>query len=163
MRCDAILRRFDAAGSWVAERLGGPRDRARLASALWSGADIADLTTKLRAMVRATDHVALINRNEIVVCVSLPPGLTDLTNIGGRLRAVGLATGAFGATFETPAGMSIYPIRGYQGAPLIDFARVHYRNPKVRRRLAPPAKTALPEPASAFPRPLRAPVPAPGA
>ena len=93
--------------------------------------DVKGLIANLRSNVTSTDHVALINEVEIVAYISLLDGLSALEKIAERLRKTGQAAGGFGATFEAPAGLAVYPLRGYSADALVEFARADHRNRKL--------------------------------
>lgn len=95
---------------------------------------IEDLAEKLRSALRKTDHVAVIDHSEIVVCISLLPGYTELTSIGERLRKIGLESGLFEKDFAQKPGLAIYPLGGYRGGELIASARTQHS--KLRLQLA---------------------------
>lgn len=92
-----------------------------------SDAEIASLLSDFRRSLRDTDHVACLNEDELIICVSLLPGLTELTKIAERMQRIGRTRLA--ATFERPGGLSIYPICGYQADELIEHARARYFKP----------------------------------
>ena len=96
------------------------------------GECMEQLQAAFRRVLRKTDNVAAISETEIVICVSLLPGLPELKRIAARLHACSEAMGPAGAVLG-PAGLAIYPLCGYQGEDLIEFAR--------HRRAATPGLT----------------------
>ena len=96
-----------------------------------SGDGLLALLADFRRALRTTDHVALLGQSEIIVCISLLPGLPELVAIAQRLRKVGEAAGR-AALLQPVAGLAIYPLCGYRGGDLIEYARLH-REDELRR------------------------------
>jgi len=96
-------------------------------------ADHRELLAKLKLALRSTDHVALLSDHEIVACIALLPGRTELVGIAERLRKIGQSSTRFARAFAPDAGLAIYPVCGYRGEDLIDHARAdfHSRKPPV--------------------------------
>jgi hypothetical protein len=86
-----------------------------------------ELMAEFKQALRPTDHVALLSDREIVACIALLPGRTELLGIAGRLRAIGQNSVRFASAFAAEAGLSIFPACGYRGEELIDYARADYR------------------------------------
>jgi len=108
-----------------------PRRNSAERSVVAYNSDLHALVGTLRASLRKTDHVTVINPGELIVCLSLLPGLTELKSIARRLQQAASAHKRFSAAFETPPGLAIYPMCGYRGEELIAFAR---RNANDRAR-----------------------------
>ena len=99
-------------------------------------------------MLRGTDYVACINDHEIVACIGLLPGLTELAGIANRLRKVGQGSDVFAKAFAPAAGLAVYPLGGYRGEELIESARAHYRTQyveieTVKPRLEKPSRRRI--------------------
>ncbi|WP_424363307.1 glycosyl hydrolase family 8 [Methylocystis parvus] len=94
------------------------------------GADhlIASLAQDFRRALRETDHVAILNRRQILVSICLLAGRKDLETVASRLTAAARRRDLIdeGAP-SLPAGLAIYPLDGYSGLELIESARRHYR------------------------------------
>ena len=97
-----------------------------------SSEGLSGLLSDFRRVLRKTDHVALLGPNEIIVCISLLPGLSELVAIAERLRKVGAAAGSRAVLLQPAAGLAIYPLCGYDGGDLIEYARLH-REDQLRR------------------------------
>ena len=82
----------------------------------------APIADRFRAALRATDHVRVLDRFEIIVFISLLPSLDALRSIAGRLKAI--AEG-FGRVCEP--GLAMYPIDGYSSGELIEAAAMRTR------------------------------------
>jgi GGDEF domain-containing protein len=86
------------------------------------------LAEKIRRALRPTDHVAVINRNQIIVCISLLANASDLKSVAARIYALaqrhelGDSSG-----LPYPPGYAIYPLNGYDGASLIEAAREDFQ------------------------------------
>lgn len=91
-----------------------------------SSVGLLKLLSDFRRVLRTTDHVALLGQAEIIVCISLLPGLPELVAIAERLRKVGEAAGGHAALLQPAAGLAIYPLCGYRGGDLIEYARLHH-------------------------------------
>jgi len=92
-------------------------------------ARIEMLAEELRQALRATDHVAVLNRNQIVVCICLLANASDLKSIAGRLYTVAQRQD-LGDNDEPPPfspGYAVYPLNGYEGLSLIDAAREDFQ------------------------------------
>jgi len=100
-------------------------------------ADHADLMEKLRKALRKTDHVAELSDREIVACIALLPGKTELLTIAARLRKIGQSSPRFASAFAPEAGLAIYPACGYRGEELIEHAKSDFHR-------KPPAMAYLP-------------------
>ncbi len=98
-----------------------------------AGGEAADalvnaLAGDFRRAVRTTDHVAIINRDEIVVCICLLSSRKDLETIASRLSAAARRRNMIGEEASSlPVGLSIYPLDGYSGAELIKSARLRHQ------------------------------------
>ena len=90
------------------------------------------LLSDFRRALRTSDHVALWGQTEIIVCISLLPGLPELVAIAQRLRKVGGAAACPAALLQPAAGLAIYPLCGYRGVDLIEYARLHHEG-ELRR------------------------------
>jgi hypothetical protein len=132
-------------------RLGGPNGRNSDTSG--ADGDLTELMAQFRGALRKTDHVVAVNEGEIIACISLLPGLTELKSISERLRAIGRNSGKFDATFLAPAGLAVYPMCGYSAEELIEYARVNYCSrtlatehdaPTLAPPLPPPRKPRTP-------------------
>ena len=97
-----------------------------------SSVGLLKLLSDFRRVLRTTDHVALLGQAEIIVCISLLPGLPELVAIAERLRKVGEAAGGHAALLQPAAGLAIYPLCGYRGIDLIEYARLHHED-ELRR------------------------------
>jgi endo-1,4-beta-D-glucanase Y len=93
--------------------------------------EVEDLLQRLRKELRGTDHATLIDDREIVACVGLLPGMTELKTISERLRKAGLTFESFAYAFESSPGLSIYPLDGYRGEELIHRARSRYASQRA--------------------------------
>lgn len=109
----------------------------------WSVADaeLEALLARLRDALRKTDCVAAINPREIIICVSLLPGLTELNTIANRLQDIGKEWPRFRPAFEIEAGLAIYPMCGYRAEELIAHARAR-RESREMELQAPPSRTS---------------------
>jgi hypothetical protein len=105
-------------------------------------ADHSELMEKLRKALRNTDHVAKVSHHEIIACIALLPGRSELVGIAERLRKMGQNSPRFANAFMREAGLAIYPACGYRGEELIDYARSDFHFPK------PPRMAYLPPNAS---------------
>jgi hypothetical protein len=98
-----------------------------------NGAEAADqlivsLAQDFRRGLRATDHVAILNRRQLLVSICLLTGRTDLETIAARLSAAGRRRDLIDEQARSsPAGLAIYPLDGYGGLELIESAKRHYR------------------------------------
>jgi endoglucanase len=96
-----------------------------------SGAEASDnlvvlLAQDFRRGLRATDHVAILNRRQILVSICLLAGRTDLETIAARLTATARRRDLIEAHApSSPAGLAIYPLDGYGGLELIEAAKRH--------------------------------------
>ena len=120
--------------------LDGTGGRNRNTLQKWSDDEIANLLSQFRRTLRSTDHVTVINDVEIIVCISLLSGLSDLKKIAQRLQNVGHAMSCFGRTFEAPGALSIYPMCGYSGDDLIEFVRARFRSAEHGTKLVRPPR-----------------------
>jgi len=131
-----------------------PHDKRTRDAQSWDH-DVSELLERLQNVLRGTDHVAFINDHEVVACIGLLPGLTELTSIANRLRNVGGSSPRFSSAFEPAAGLAVYPLGGYRGEELIQSARAQHRlqflqahlegatlEKPARRRIAAPNETA---------------------
>lgn len=109
-------------------------------------AAVTALATAMRSSLRATDHVAVLNRDQIVVCICLLANALDLESVANRLKRVAQGQGAAGAQIAAgPTGYAIYALNGYEGSELIEAARCDYRS-----QIAAPLIEAVPEPKNAL-------------
>ena len=99
--------------------------------AVIAGNAVAHLALELRKALRTGDHVAILNHNEIVVCITLLSDATDLKSIAGRLQKIWQRLDFGSATQEADPGLAVYPMHGYQGGDLIESARAKYRSGRV--------------------------------
>ncbi len=92
-------------------------------------ARIEMLAEELRQALRATDHVAVLNRNQIVVCICLLASASDLKSVAGRLSAI-MQRQDLADNQETSLspGYAVYPLNGYEGLSLIDAAREDFQS-----------------------------------
>ena len=95
-------------------------------------AGLLKLLSDFRRALRKSDHVALLGQAEIIVCISLLPGLPELVAIAERLRKVAEAAAGPAALLLPAAGLAIYPLCGYRGIDLIEYARLHHQD-ELRR------------------------------
>ena len=85
------------------------------------------LLGELRVSLRSTDCVRLRAEREIVIAVPLLEGLEQLERVGNRVCAIGRQKEMFKEAFEAGAGSAIFPVCGYRGEDLIEYARRRYR------------------------------------
>ena len=102
----------------------------------WAG-NVSELVTRLKGALRPTDYVVFLNEREIVACIALLPGMTELIGIGERLRRVGQGAPAFAEAFAREAGLAIYPLCGYGGEELVAHARDDYCRRNAPRLAGP--------------------------
>lgn len=106
---------------------------------------VARLAGELRQSIRATDHVAILDRKQIVVCICLLSNATDLESIAERLYSLARRHGlGIETAGSAPVGYAIYPLHGYEGRELIDSARSDFR----RQNFATEISLTAVEPAS---------------
>lgn len=109
---------------------------------------IASLAQDFRRALRGTDHVAILDRRQILVSICLLAGRKDLETVASRLTAAARRRDLVdeGAP-SLPAGLAIYPLDGYGGRELIESARRHYRElrPEIPSA-APRAETCMAPP-----------------
>ena len=96
-----------------------------------AGNTVANLALELRRALRSGDHVAILNQNQIVVCITLLSDATDLKSIACRLQKVWRRTDGGSIAQELHPGLAVYPMHGYQGGDLIESARTKYRLAQV--------------------------------
>lgn len=99
--------------------------------------DVGVLAAALRRALRPTDHVAILGRDQIVVCVCLLATATDLHGVGARLSAVSRRQAIFGDFGPPPIGYAMYPLDAYGGEELIEAARADYRRQSEQIAIAP--------------------------
>jgi hypothetical protein len=86
------------------------------------------LTDDFRRVLRGTDNVSIIDRNQILVCICLLDSRKDLETIASRLSAGARRRGLIAPDAPSlPVGLAICPLDGDSGEKLIDAARRHYR------------------------------------
>jgi hypothetical protein len=85
------------------------------------------LVAKMRRVVRQTDHVELLNGDEIVVSICLLRNAEDLKSFAQRLIGLAQREGGDEAGLALDcAGFAVYPLNGYEGEELIAAARADY-------------------------------------
>lgn len=85
------------------------------------------LAEALRHYLRVTDHVAVLDGNQIVVCVCLLDKATDLEGVAKRLAVIVQRHKLDGeANAMARPGLSVYPLHGYSGSELIAAAKRNY-------------------------------------
>jgi diguanylate cyclase (GGDEF)-like protein len=94
-----------------------------------------EIAALLRTKVRAYDYIMRIENDKFVVCLSHLREKSELTAVAGRLgefvqqiRIAGMVE-----RMEPAIGQAIYPMCGYTGAELLDFARTSAQHDKAQR------------------------------
>ncbi len=92
-------------------------------------ARIEMLAEELRQALRATDHVAVLSRNQIVICICLLASASDLKSVAERLSTIAIRQDLTESD-EPPfsPGYAVYPLNGYEGLSLIDAAREDFQS-----------------------------------
>jgi hypothetical protein len=86
------------------------------------------LSDDFRRVLRVSDNVTILNRNQILVCICLLASRKDLETIASRLSAGARRRGLLEPDAPSlPVGLAIYPLDGRSGLELINSARSHYR------------------------------------
>jgi hypothetical protein len=86
---------------------------------------MSSLVSELRQSLRSSDHVTLLGDSQVLICVCLLSGLTDLESITRRMFSIVARLGLTGRTTQR-AGLAIYPINGYSGGELIRAAEENF-------------------------------------
>jgi hypothetical protein len=107
---------------------GGPNGATAMK---WTQGDLAELFSRFGGALTNADHIAVINEVEIVVCVGLLHGYTELAAKAERLRIIGADSRVFASAFARPGALALYPMCGYQADELIAFARSRHRRDRV--------------------------------
>lgn len=99
------------------------------------------LAQVFRRAVRATDNVAALSRNQIMVTICLLASRKDLETVASRLTAAVRRREMIeeGAP-SLPVGLAIYPLDGYSGHELIQAAQQHYRELSPAQQAQAPAR-----------------------
>lgn len=89
---------------------------------------VAALAEAMRHYLRATDHVAVRDGNQIIVCICLLDKASDLESVAKRLAVV-VQRHKLGGEEDALVrpGLAVYPMHGYRGSDLIDAARRSHR------------------------------------
>lgn len=97
---------------------------------------VAKIAESMRERVRPSDHVAIVGKSQIVVCLNLIKDLTNSQLVADRLGRGIAALPDWPAPHAPIFGRALYPMHGYNGADLIEAARSRSRRDgaAVRKR-----------------------------
>jgi diguanylate cyclase (GGDEF)-like protein len=94
-----------------------------------------EIAALLRTKVRAYDYVMRLENDKFVICLSHLREKSELSAVAGRLgefvqqiRVAGMVD-----RIEPAVGQAIYPMCGYTGGELVDFARTSALHDKAQR------------------------------
>jgi GGDEF domain-containing protein len=109
----------------------------RAQGAGWGRVNMDALAADFRRVLRATDYVAVLGPDQIVVVLCLLADRKDMENVAFRLSAAARRCDIIEEDAPSlPVGLAIWPIDGRGGATLIQSARKRYRELMSRTKEA---------------------------